>query len=234
MIEDLFTELAFRTVDQLLSPATPREDADFGIANINAHLSRPALQKDQGESGPTLSATYQPELEATLLNNYFQLDVDDLEQISPRVHEWMLERVSREFAAEHRESSGQLQKLYFLFPGDTIRHSVVGLLIQVDEESEWQRQPLQKPAISVLSEAIGQDEGIRPEDRVDQLRVLIDFLLDYVDLFPDATGRALTEIYSTNPDETLRTHLTEWSNLLGGTRSTLIRNALDRPTNGRR
>lgn len=174
-------------------------------------------------------STLQPELEARLLNHYFQLTVDDLQQISPRVHEWLLDRVSNAFATSSAGTSATLMRLYFLFPESTVRHAVVGLLVQADGESETSDRASPRPPIAIISEAIDEDEGLSPEGRADQIRLLVDFLLDYLDLFPEATERALTALHQGHRDEKITAHLLAWSIRLGGELESRIRRAFEHP-----
>ena len=133
MIDDLFTDLAVDAVDRLLSPETPRDEADFGLARLDSRLSPPLRHE-----GPEREwrRDLDPELEARLLNQYLELGVDDLLQVSPRVHEWLLDRVAHARVTLSAGDLATLTALYFLFPGSTVRHSVVGLMVQADSHRE--------------------------------------------------------------------------------------------------
>lgn len=231
MIDDLFTELAIGAVDRLLSPDTPRDEADFGLARLNARLSTPARRE---EPRPELERPrdFEPDLESRLLNEYLRLGADDLQQVSPRVHEWLLDRLAHARATLNADELATLTKLYFLFPDSTVRHSVVGLLVQADSNRESATQRPQDTPLAGIWDAIDQDTGLSSEDRVDQLQLLAESLLDYVDLFPEATERGLAALHKSHRDETLTTHLREWSGRLGGESGARVRRAIeewDRP-----
>ncbi len=226
MIDDLFTELAVDAVDRLLSPETSRDEADFGLARLNSRLSPPARR---GETGPEREwpRDSDPELEARLLNQYLQLGVDDLQQVSPRVHEWLLDRLSHARPALNADDLATLTALYFLFPESTVRHSVVGLMVQSDSHREPTNERRQDTALAPIWDGIDQDEGLAFEDRVDQLRLLAELLLDYVDVFPHATERSLTALHQGHRYEALTTHLVDWSGRLGGESGARIRRAIE-------
>ena len=231
MIDDLFTELAVDAVDRLLSPETSRDEADFGLARLNSRLSPRVRVEEIGREREWLRDS-DPELAARLLNQYLQLGVDDLQQVSPRVHEWLLDRVAQGRATLSADDLGTLTALYFLFPESTVRHSVVGLMVQAD--SHWERASVrrQDAALAPIWDGIDQDEGLAFEDRVNQLRLLADLLLDYVDIFPRATERNLTALHEGHRYEALTAHLVDWSERLGGESGATVRRAIedsDRP-----
>lgn len=227
MIDDLFTELAVGAVDRLLSPETPREEADFGLARLSARLS-PPMRREEVKSELESVAGFDPELEARLLSQYLELSVDDLQQISPRVHEWLLDRLSHAPATLNADSSATLRALYFLYPDSTVRHAVVGLLVQADGQWESAGQTLRRPPLAMIWDAIDEDAGMSSEDRVDQIRLLAELLLDYVDLLPETTERALAALHQRHREETLTAHLLEWSSRLGGESGARIRRAIER------
>jgi hypothetical protein len=226
MIEDLSSELLFRFLGELMSPQTSAVDSDFDIAMINARLSPPQRSKEYHETEETLAFPYQPELESKLRSVYFRLGPDDLEQIPLYVHEWMLERVPHGFIHEDVEAVEQLRTLFFLFPETAIRHSVVGLLVESDQNQRETRRPHGSP-IGVLSGAIEEDKGLEPADRTEQILLVVDLLLDHIDLYPEAVERALSEVYRAHRGDNLRSHLVVWSELLAGTRARLIQNVLE-------
>jgi hypothetical protein len=225
MIDDLFVELAIGSVNRLLAPETPREDADFGLARLNASLS-PLSRMEGKELEPEMLAAFGPELESRILSSYFELSADDLEQISPRVHEWVLDRASQSASGTTTNIGETLRKLYFLFPESTIRHSVVGLFIQIDHQQQGQDLSRRNSPISVILEGINEDKAISPEDRNDQIRILSDFVLDYMDLFPGEVDRALALFRESDSQGTLKQHLLLWSDQLGGERRFRIRRAV--------
>ncbi len=226
MIDDLFTELTVSAVDRLLSPETPRDEADFGLARVNARLSLP-VRREEIRSQAEEFAGFDPELEPRLLNHYLQLGVDDLQQVSPRVHEWLLDRLSQARTTLNAGNSVALTVLYFLFPESTVRHSVVGLLVQADGQWERAEQTRQGPPLAAIWEAIDGDAGLSSDDRVDQLRALAESLLDYVDLFPAATERALAALHQSHREERLTATLLDWSGRLGGESGARIRRAIE-------
>jgi len=81
MIDDLFTDLTIGAVDRLLSPETPRDEADFGLANLNARLSPPSAEDRHVERERPIDGLT---IERHLLMQYLQLDAHDLEQIPAR------------------------------------------------------------------------------------------------------------------------------------------------------
>ena len=101
------------------------------MARLNSRLSPRLPQGEIGAEREWLRDSDQ-ELEARLLNQYLQLGVDDLQQVSPRVHEWLLDRMSQGRTTLNADDLGTLTALYFLFPESTVRHSVVGLMVQAD------------------------------------------------------------------------------------------------------
>lgn len=218
MIDDLFTDLTVNAVEHLLSIEVPRDEADFGLAQLNARLSVPIRPETKGGFAS----------EAHFVHGYLELAVDDLQQISPRVHEWVLERFSVAFVqGEHGLEA--LRVLYFLFPESTLRSAVVGLLVEADhpERPQW---AVGKPPIALISEAIDEDTALSGTDRINQSRTLVDLLLDYVDTFPDATGRALATVYqSSHRDESLERHLVVWAERFGGEAADQIWRVLGSP-----
>ena len=191
MIDDLFSDLAANAAERLLSPETPRDESDLGLARLNARLSR--------------------ESESVLFASYFQLGPDDLQQLSPRVHEWLLERVS---VSGSRANPETLRQLYFLFPETTVRHAVAGVIIdglrpeRTDESS--------KSAAAAILEDIANDRGLSDADRGEQLRLLADHFLDFADAFPAETAAALWRMYSGRTQESLASHLDDWATRIGG------------------
>lgn len=226
MIDDLFTELAVDAVDRLLSPEMPRDEADFGLARLNSRLS-PWLRGDEIGSERARHRDSDPELEARLLNQYLQLGVDDLEQVSPRVHEWLLERVARGRTALSASDLRTLTALYFLFPESTVRHSVVGLMVQADSRGEAATVSQQDTSLAAIWGAIDHDEGLSSEDRVEQLQLLAELILDFVDVFPSATERGLVALHRTHRDETLTAHLLEWARRVGGESGASIQRTIE-------
>lgn len=227
MIDDLFTELAVGAVDRLLSPETPRDEADFGLARLNARLSAP-VRREEFRSDREWSGGFEPELEPRLLYQYLQLGVDDLQQVSPRVHEWLLDRLSHARATLNGGNLPTLTTLYFLFPESTVRHSVVGLLVQADDQREVADQHHQRPPVATIWDAIDQDTGLSSKDQFDQLWLVAEFLLDYLDLLPEATERALAALQEGHRDEALTTRLMDWSRRLGGESGARMRRAIGR------
>jgi hypothetical protein len=216
MIDDLFTDLTIGAVDRLLSPDTPRDEADFGLANLNARLSQPPAEDRHVERERAIDG---PAIERHLLIQYLQLDVDDLEQIPARVHEWVLDRLSS-VPDLYEGASRTLRALYFLFPDTTVRSAAVGLLIQ-------------SGGVIAIAEAILQDGGLSPDDRSYQMQVLMDLALDYLDSLPDATARALEILFDRMPrDDRLTRHVLNWSERLGGERGARLRRALERDKRG--
>jgi hypothetical protein len=206
MIDDLFTDLTIGAVDRLLSPETPRDEADFGLANLNARLSPPpAEDRHVGRERPIDGSA----IERHLLIQYLQLDVDDLERIPAQVHEWVLDRLSS-VPDLNEGASRTLRALYALFPDTTVRCAAVGLLIQ-------------SGGVIAIAETILQGEGLSPNDRSYQMQVLMDLALDYLDSLPDATLRALETLFDRMPgDERLTRHLLNWSERLGGERGARV------------
>jgi len=84
--------------------------------------------------------------------------------------------------------------------------------------------------VTTISQIIDADEGLSTESRAEQIRLLVDFLLDYLDAFPDGTERALTALHQAHRSETL-TYLSAWSNRLGAEPGARIRRALE-PSDG--
>lgn len=216
MIDDLFTDLTIGAVDRLLSPDTPRDQGDFGLANLNARLSPPSAEDRHVEHERPIDG---PAIERHLLIQYLQLDADDLQQIPARVHEWVLDRLSS--ASDlNEDASRTLRALYLLFPDTTVRHAAVGLLIQAG-------------GLIAIAEAILQDGGLSPDDRSYQMQVLMDLALDYLDALPDSTARALETLFDRMPrDERLTQHLLNWSERLGGERGARLRRTLGRDRRG--
>ena len=232
MIDDLFADLALDAVDRLLSPETPRDEADFGLASVNSRLSLLAHLEDSKPPREWRRA-FDAELEARLLSQYLELGVDDLQQVSPRVHEWLLDRLSHARTSWNADELATLTKLYFLFPQSTVRHSVVGLLVQADSNRELANDLRQAPPLAAIWDAIDQDEGLSRDDQVDQLRTLADLLLDYIDMFPAATERGLAALCQRHQYEALATHLVDWSTRLGGESGARVRRAAEGPGRSR-
>jgi hypothetical protein len=225
MIDDLFTELAVDAVDRLLSPETPRDEADFGLARLNSRLSPPA-ERGETRSERESPRDFDPELEVRLLSQYLRLGVDDLQQVSPRVHEWLLDRLSHSRQALNADNVATLTTLYFLFPESTVRHSLVGLMVQSDSHRELTNERRQNTAIAGIWDAIDRDEGLSDEDRVDQLQLLAEWLLDYIDLLPAATERAIGALHQGHRDGALTAHLMSWSRRLDGESGARVRRAI--------
>jgi hypothetical protein len=215
MIDDLFTELAVDAVNRLMSPATSRDEADFGLARLNSRLSAPLRQEEGGQEREWLRDS-DAELETRLLNQYLQLGVDDLQQMSPRVHEWLLDRLAQRRASLSGGDLGTLTALYFLFPESTVRHSVVGLMVQADSRREAANMRQRDTSLEAIWDGIDHDEGLSPEHRIEQLQLLAELVLDYVDLFPAATERGLVALHLSHRDEALTVHLLEWARRVGG------------------
>jgi hypothetical protein len=226
MIDDLFTELAVDALDRLLSPETPRDEADFGLARLNSRLS-PRLHREEVEPEREWRGDSDPELEVRLLSHYLQLGVDDLQQVSPRVHEWLLDRLAQRRASLSAGDLGTLTALYFLFPESTVRHSVVGLIVQADSRREAANVRQRDTSLEAIWDAIDHDEGLSSEHRIEQLQLLAELVLDYVDLFPGATERGLVALHRTHRDETLTAHLLDWAGRVGGSSGERIQRTIE-------
>lgn len=226
MIDDLFAELAIDAVERLLSSDAPREEADYGLARVNSRLSRPT-DSETTKSEPR-GESFDPELEVRLLRQYLALSVDELADIPPRVHEWMLERMSHASRDFNSNSARMLTTLYFLFPESTVRHSVIGLFIQGERLGESSgRARDQGSFVTVVADAIDEDSGLGAGDRNNQIRVLGDLLVDFVDVFPDETTRALGALVARRRDQPLTEHLLSWSGKLGGDVGSRMRRAVE-------
>ena len=226
MIDDLFAELAIDAIDRLLSPETSRDEGDFGLARLNSRLS-PRHRREEIEPERESLRDSDPELEARLLNQYLQLGVDDLQQVSPRVHEWLLDRVAQRRATLSAGDLRTLTTLYFLFPESTVRHSVVGLMVEADSQRELANERRQGTSLAAIWDAIDHDAGLSSEEQVNQLRLLAEMVLDYVDLFPAAIERGLAALCEGHRYDALTTGLVDWSARLGGESGALIRRAIE-------
>jgi hypothetical protein len=163
-----------------------------------------------------------------LLSHYFQLSVDDLQQVSPRVHEWLLDRVSHARAALNVGALATLTVLYFLFPESTVRHSVVGLMVQADSLREPANEDRWDTPLMAILDSINGDGALALEDQVDQLLLLAELLMDYVDVFPESTERCLSALHRSHRDETLTTHFTNWAQRLGGESGVRVLRAIEK------
>ena len=218
MIEDLFTEVVLGAVGRSASLDTSREDADWHLARLDARL----LSADRRENDRQNTDVRR------LYGHYLhEISVDDLELIQPVVHEWFVEQLSRvpELVSREGMVARNLTVLYFLFPETTLRHAVIGLLLQVD-----QGQDGGVPLTAQLYRDIGGSSDA--EDNGEQVRrqflEFADIVLDHVDLFPDAVERVLT---ASRPPRAvrglLREHILEWSERFGGDVGRLLERAVD-------
>lgn len=224
MIEDLFTEGVIGAVERSVSADAGREDADWYLARLAARLFG-VDEREHDRPGGDVRRLYRHYLN--------EISVDDLELIRPVVHEWFVEQLSREpeLALQDGMVTTNLTVLYFLFPDTTLRHAVVGLLLQVDQGRNDQTSLTAQLYRDII-------ESWRAEDNVEQVNrqsfgwvhILfgwVHILLDYVDLFPDTVERAL--IASKPPDpvrELLGEHVREWSRRFGGDAGRLLERAV--------
>ena len=218
MIDDFFTELVLGAVERSTSVDTGREDADWHLARLDARLLG-ADRREDDRQNTDVRRLYRHYLD--------EISVNDLELIQPVVHEWFVERLSRvpELASRNGRVAEKLTALYLLFPETTLRHAVVGLLLQVDQGQDG-RVPL---AAQLYRDISGSSDA---EENVEQVRrqsfEFADIVLDHVDLFPDAVERALTA--SRPPRTTVRRllaeHILEWSERFGGDVGRLLERAV--------
>ena len=216
MIEDLLTEVVVGALERSASEDTRREDADWHLARLDARL----LGVEDDEQTADVRRLYKHYLNG--------ISIDDLELIQPVVHEWLVEHLSRqpELASQNGMVAGNLTALYLLFPETTLRHAVIGLLLQLDQ-GQHDRVPLAAQLYRNVSGGSDTDDNLEQARR--QSFEFADIVLDYVDLFPDAVGRVLAE---SQPPQTvrrlLREHILEWADRFGGDVSGLLKRAVDR------
>ena len=213
MIDDLFAELTLQAIDRMIAENATGQ-SDHALARVAARLT------PDRESG-----LFDPQLMLRLQSAYFSLGVDDLAELSSAVHEWVLEHVAAAVGGWTPQMLATVVTLYFLYPESTLRSAVVGLLLQVEHQSETRERRDEPRTVSIV-ESIARDDGIDSASRTGALRELGDLALDYVDVFPAEAARSLAAVVSAAPDEQLRTHFLDWADRLGGEAGELVRRAI--------
>jgi hypothetical protein len=230
MIRDLVAHLAVAEMERLFAPSISRDEADASLADLNARLS-PMPDDEQRAEANASAPECDPEAEARLLTHYLRLSVDDLEEITPPVHEWLLERLSQSSDLRRLDDHAvqNLRNVYFLFPETTVRHAVVGVMLRTDREgSLWRELAHGSLAVASIWQAINQRREIPDEDRIEELRLLADVVMDYIDVFPEQVARSLAAFCQENRHPTLFAHLRLWADRFGPEHGSWLRDAVSR------
>ena len=217
MIHDLFAELTLEAVDRMIAENTTGQ-SDHALARVAARLT------PDRESG-----LFDPQLMFRLRSAYFDLRVDDLAELSAAVHEWVLEHTAATVREWTPEMLGTVVTLYFLYPESTLRSVVVGLLLQVERQSEMRERPRGESRTASIVQSITGDAGIDDASRSRALIELSDFFIDYVDVFPAEAARSLADVVRAGRDDQLRAHVLLWAERLGGEAGQLILRAIEGP-----
>lgn len=220
MIDDLLTDLTVGALERNLASDVARDEADFELARLAQRLA------ERKEPASFAGESAEP-AEARLFAEYLSLSDHDLEDIPPRVHAWLIQRLSAGSVAIDPDVVEKLALIYLLFPRTAVQSAVVGLLLKERETGSLSERLKESPLERLLA-PLFEDVGLLRAERDLQVDTLLDYVVDDFDAFPKASQEALAAIVRRDRSDRVIRLLQGYAAQLGEERAARIDHLLDR------
>lgn len=165
---DLISFLTAHFLEETIGGGTPPSESDTRLQQLESLLALEGTHTEL-ESSPE---------ENRLLRAYLNLSIEELESLSPEVHEWFIERLALrvpvQMQREPREVVRQIGRLFFLSERGTQQYLVVGALLAVDERTESQEES----SVAFIWDHIWRDEGLTGIEKEGSISTVAEILLD--------------------------------------------------------
>ncbi len=165
---DLLSFLTTRFLDETLGGRTAPPESDVLLQQLELMIAR----GDAGSDSPVGNE------ESGLIRSYLDLSIEEIEPISPEVHEWFLDRLTLrpmvDFRQEPDETVRQVGRLFFLSNRSTQQYLVVSALLALDERVETP----EGSSVAFIWNHIWDDGGLTDAEKQGAISVLAEILLD--------------------------------------------------------
>jgi hypothetical protein len=157
---DLISFLATHFLEETTGGGTAAPESDSRLQQFEFLL---------GREGPR---------EADLLRAYLDLSVEELDALSPDVHEWFLERLAlrppAQLERDPRSVARQAGRLFFLSGRSTQRYLAISALLALDEWTEAR----ERSSVAFVWDGVWNDEGLTDAEKDDAIAAVAEMLLD--------------------------------------------------------
>jgi hypothetical protein len=165
---DLISFLTTHFLEETIGGRTAPPESDARLQQLEFLLSR---EGSRTESSPSRE-------EGDLIRAYLDLSVEDLDSLSPEVHEWFLERLTlrppNQYQREPQYIAQQIGRLFFLSNRSTERYLVIAALLALDERVEEQEQS----SVAFIWDHTWNDDGLSDAAKENVIATVTDILLD--------------------------------------------------------
>lgn len=165
---DLISFLTTHFLEETIGGRTAPPEADARLQQLEFLLSR---EGSRTESSPSRE-------EGDLVRAYLDLSVEDLDSLSPEVHEWFLERLTlrppTQYQREPQYITQQIGRIFFLSDRSTERYLVIAALLALDERVEEQEQS----SVAFVWDHTWNDDGLSDAAKENTIAIITDILLD--------------------------------------------------------